>query len=283
MSELLIEGYEELKEVARGFVSGDLPNVIVVGPPGTMKTTTVGRIMPDPHVKESGMVSAYSLYRRLYENRNQLLLLDDVEEFLGRTTGQELIRSLTEHSTVKTLQWRTKQMLKEGVPSEFTTSTRCLIIANRIGNTGVWQSLRSRCHVVRYEPTWDEFLFTVREQGIFNDEEILNFAFENQAILGSPDLRRLKRAWEVKNSGIANRWQDVLGRPVEDASKWETNAAERTQAVHSLLEDHSFESTEERVKQFVEMGYGSRSTFFHYASLIRSRKEKASEDMAMAS
>ena len=275
--EIRIEGFEDLQAVARAFVAGELPHVIVCGPPGTMKTTTVSRAMPTQHIRESGMVSPYVLYQRLYQNKDQLLVMDDVEEFLSRTPGQELLRSLTETDGPKQIQWRTRNMGKDNVPDEFVTSTRCLIITNRLGNTPVWQALQSRCHVVRYEPSWDEFLFTVKELGVFDDDELLDYAAENQAVLGNPDLRRLMKARAVKQSGLRDHWKDVLGRPVEGSSKWETNAAERTQAVHSLLEDPSFGSVEERVRVFVERGMGSRSTFFHYASRIRRAASRSFE------
>jgi len=273
--EIRIEGVEGLRAVARGFVQGEFPHMIVCGPPGTMKTTTVTSEMPNPYVRESGMVSPYVLYQRLYESKDQLLVMDDVEEFLSRTTGQELLRSLTESSGQKQLQWRTRNMGKDQVPSEFTTTSRCLIISNRLGNTAVWRALRSRCHVVRYEPSWEEFLFTVRESGVFDDDEILDYAHEHHALLGSPDLRRLNKALEVKRSGLSHHWREVLGRPVDGSSQWEKNAADRTQAVHALLEDQSYGSMEERVRAFVEQGKGSRPTFFEYAKRIRHGGSKA--------
>jgi len=163
MDEIKIESHRDLERVTDEFVAGTLENVMVVGSPGTMKTTTVCRRITAPFIRQSGQVSPFELYVDLYLHRDQLLVLDDVEDFLARTAGQELVRTLTESGDTKEIQWRTRGMLRAGAPLSFTTATRCLVIANRIGNTGIWKAMRSRCHVFRYEPSWEEFLFTVEE------------------------------------------------------------------------------------------------------------------------
>ena len=82
------------------------------------------------------------------------------------------------------------------------------IIANEIGSDGVWSALKSRCHVIQVEFTWQELIREVRRSEWFKDEEILAFAEKNARCV--PDLRLLIKAQDMKRLRLGD-WRQLFG------------------------------------------------------------------------
>ena len=195
MAMIRINETKELKELCGKIAAGEVPAVMLVGPPGQGKTQTLtAAIGKRPHLPLRGRVSALSLYQNLYHHRDHLVLLDDTAEMLKDRQVQELLRDLCETTVPSLISWHTQSsILSEAkIPSSFLTESPLCVIANEIGRDGIWTALKSRCLVVEIEFTWQELIKEVRRTTWFGDEEILGYAEKNARCVA--DLRLLKKA-----------------------------------------------------------------------------------------
>jgi hypothetical protein len=211
MSTLRITRLKDLRKLGRKFAAGEIPAVMVVGPPGQGKTQTLlAAIGKRPHLPRRGRLSALSLYEDLYLHRDQLVVLDDTAEMLKDRNVQELLRDLSESTKSKQISWRTqsKILVDKGIPNSFVTTSHLCVVANVIGTGGVWPALKSRCMEVEVEFTWEELIEDVRRQMWFEDEEILTYAEMNARC--RPDLRLLEKALNQKRIKLGD-WRQVFG------------------------------------------------------------------------
>ena len=183
---------------------------MLVGPPGQSKTESVRQAFrKKKYLYLKGRVSALSFFEKLYMHRNMPVVLDDTSEMLKDKDVQEILRELMEHTEQRRISWQTQSRIldEKGLPKSFTTSSPVCVIANQIGNGGVWPALISRCHRFAVEFDWREVSRETRRVGWFSDEEILSFA-ENHATCRA-DVRLFNRAKELKNTKLQD-WQQLF-------------------------------------------------------------------------
>ena len=141
---------------------------------------------------------------------------------------------------------------RQGIPREFTTKSRVVIISNdwKTLNKNV-AALQDRGHVVLFQPSAAE----VHAQAgrWFDDQEIYEWFATNLHRVREPSLRHYVRAKELKAAGMD--WTEVLAAEAENP---------RARLAAELLASTAYGSTTARVKAFVEQGGGCRATFFNY-------------------
>ncbi len=252
-----LKTYDALQALAKGFAQGGANLVILLGKPGLMKTETIKRAVGNTRLLHVvGKKTAVDLYRDLFEFRNELVLLDDVDPLLDDKDGQVLIRGLTETTGTRTISWGTSRRLldKDGneIPKSFSTTSRVMIIANHWRKGGIFSAIESRGNKFLFKPSWKQ---VYQQAGTwFRDQEVLDYVHENLDGMRNPDVRLLKKAVELRNLALPGHdWQDVF-RPCMSTDRSQ-------QEVIRLLSIQGV-SQEERVRQFVDGGFGHRSLFF---------------------
>jgi hypothetical protein len=165
-----------------------------------------------------------------------------------------LLKCLCQTEEEKTVTWHSdaRSLERQGIPREFTTKSRVVIIAND------WKTLdknvaalQDRGHVLLFQPGAAE---VHRKAGTwFDDPEIFQWFAANLDRVREPSLRHYVRARELKAAGMD--WTGVLA--AEAGNRRERLAAE-------LLASAEHGSTAARVRAFVEKGGGCRATFFNY-------------------
>ena len=171
-----ISKYGQLRRAASGFAKGTAKNLAIVGAPGVGKTETIVRLLRhSPHVIVRGRKSAIDFYVQLFLNRDKLIILDDAEGLLADPAGRELVRDLTEHVGIKTLRWGTQSrvLTSKGVPSEFDTRSRLLILTNRLQAGDITEAISNRVLALTFEPSWVEVYRHACKW--VRDQEILDF------------------------------------------------------------------------------------------------------------
>ena len=149
--------------------------------------------------------------------------------------------------------------LPGGIPLEFTTKSRVVIISND------WKtldknvaSLQDRGHVLFFHPGAAE---VHRKAGTwFDDPETYHWFAANLHRIREPSLWHYVGAKELKAARMD--WTDVLA--AEDENRRARLAAE-------LLASDAYGSTAERVKAFVAQGGGCRGDLLHLPSHARRR------------
>src|SRR5262249_5898975 len=159
-------------------------------------------------------------------------------------SGVRLLKCLCQTEEEKAVAWHSdaKSLERQGIPREFTTRSRVVIISNdwRTLDKNV-AALQDRGHVLFFEPGAAE---VHRKAGtFFDDAEIYEWFAQNLHRVREPSLRHYVRAKELKAAGMD--WTEVLAAEGENR---------RARLVRELLESSAYESTAARVEAFVEQG-----------------------------
>lgn len=136
--------YDGLDRYIRAFASGAFNLLVLVGAPGLQKSRVVRDAMPDACWIE-GHATAMGIYKRLWEFRDQPVVIDDVDSLYADRAAVRLLKGLCQTDRRKTVAWESDApaLRREGIPRRFTTSSRVLIVAN------AWKTLN--VHVTALE------------------------------------------------------------------------------------------------------------------------------------
>ncbi len=257
-SPMLLHTYDDLRKYARAFADGHLNLLVVLGNPGLGKSQILKASIGDHACAIEGRTSAFGMYLRLFEHRNQPVLIDDVDELHRDRDAIRLLKSLCQTDHVKKLSWNSAASLgtKKSVPDTFTTTSNVAIVAND------WQrlnldiaALEDRGHVVEFVPEAIE----VHHQAAtwFWDQEVFDFIGTNLSLLEQPSFRHYVTAAELKQARLD--WRGgVLARCLSGTRL----------AVAQLKANSQFSSEEERARAFVAAGHGCRATYFNIAKTL---------------
>ena len=239
--------------------------MILTGGPGLAKSRTVKERLGGTVCWIEGNATAFGMYTRLFACRDQLVVIDDVDILYSNAACVRLLKCLCQTEEDKQLAWHSAAagMEREGIPRQFSTKSRVMIIAND------WQTLnrnvaavQDRGHLISFEPPPEEVHGRVARW--FDDEEILAWFQRHLSLFDRLSMRDYVRAAELKRAGLD--WMQVsLPR----------NLPTKTLLVAQLKDDESYRTEEERVQAFVSIGAGCRATYFNHARQldhIRSRR-----------
>lgn len=256
---LRLTTYERLEGYLRAFAAGHFHLLIVVGPGGLAKSRSVRAVLGGKGCWIEGNATPFGMYVKLYRHRDQFVVIDDVDALYADRSGVRLLKCLCQTEEEKAVAWHSdaKSLERQGIPREFVTKSRVVIIANdwRTLDRNV-AALQDRGHVLLFEPDAAE---VHRQAGTwFDDAEIYEWFAANLHRVREPSMRHYVRARELKAAGMD--WTDVLAAEAE-------NRRERLAA--ELLASAAYASTAERVQAFVAQGGGCRATFFNYRRKIK--------------
>jgi hypothetical protein len=247
--------YAHLGRFVEGFINGHFPLMILIGGPGVGKSEMFRGALADmERCWIEGNVTAFGMYERLYNHRDQTVVIDDVDCLCSTPASINLLKSLCQTVEEKLVSWSSRRRYLEnhGLPAEFKTTSKVIVITNnwRTLNRNV-TALEDRGIVIRFEPSAEEVHTQAGKW--FKDAEIYGWFGMNLSRVVTPTFRNYIRAAQLKAAGMD--WTTVLaGVP----------KANREALALELIRDQSFTSTNDRAKAFVEKGGGSRSTFFNY-------------------
>lgn len=253
-----IATYDGLDRYVHAFAAGAFNLLVLVGAPGLQKSRVVRDALPDACWIE-GHATALGIYLRLWEHRDEPVVIDDVDSLYADRTALRLLKSLCQTERRKTVAWETDApaLRNNGVPKRFTTSSQVMIIANAWKTLNVHvTALEDRGHLLHFEPSVLEV--HARTAGWFWDQEVFDWIGEHLHLITRPSMRLYRAAWELKAAGMD--WRGQL------LARWLSGSR---LLVARLLADPSFPTEEARAKAFVEHGGGCRATYFNHAKRLR--------------
>jgi hypothetical protein len=246
--------YERLEEYLTAFAQGHFHLLILVGAGGLAKSRSVRAVLDGKACWIEGNATPFGMYVKLYRHRDQFVVIDDVDALYADRSGVRLLKCLCQTEEAKSVAWHTdaRSLERLGVPREFTTKSRVVIISNdwKTLNKNV-AALQDRGHVVLFQPSAAEVHAQAGKW--FEDREIYQWFATNLHRVREPSLRHYVRAKELKAAGMD--WTEVLADEAENP---------RARLAAELLASVTHSSTAARVKAFVEQGGGCRATFFNY-------------------
>jgi len=255
-SAISVTTYDELEKFIRAFAAGHLNLLMLIGPGGVAKSQTVRQAVGEGACWIEGNASAFGIYTKLYQHKDSLVVIDDVDSLYSDRAAIRLLKCLCQTDASKRVAWETNAVGKDGIPKEFVTTSRVIIIANE------WKTLsrdvaavQDRGHLVAFEPSPIEVHRKVGEW--FEDETIYRWMGEHLHLIPNHSMRLYKRAAELQAAGI-NWVQHILA-----------DIPEKARLVAELRADPSFESENERIIAFIDRGGGSRATYFNHKKRLR--------------
>lgn len=206
-----------------------------------------------------GNATACGLYAKAYRCQNRPLVIDDVDRLYADKVAVRLLTCLAQTDSIKRVSWHSasQAIAAEGIPREFETRTRLILIANdwRTLNNNV-VAVQDRGHMIDFRPTPEEV--HARVAAWFADEEVYAWFGPHLAMIPRPLVQHDVRAKELTDAGLD--WRAMIGGQVMST---------KIQLVAELRYDPSYAAEAERVEAFKAHGGGSRATYFNQVRKLR--------------
>ena len=266
---ILVTTYAQLSLYLRRFAAGQLGLLLLLGRCGTGKThhakeaLGIGSVTGDagqaPALYVEGHVQAFGLYRKLWECRDQPVVLDDLDRLYADPNCVRMLKPLCTAQRQKTISWITNATHSgSDVPDHFTTTSHVALIANewRTLNPNV-RALEDRAIILRFDPPNGEVHRKAGEW--FDDPEV--YAFIGQRINQVPalSLRHYEKGRRLRQAGFED-WRESLIRMLRPDP--------RLLLVAELQIDPALVTEEARVARFCRQTGFSRATYFRMKARV---------------
>jgi hypothetical protein len=203
------------------------------------------------------------LYCELYRHRDQLVIIDDVDQLCTDRDSITLLKCVCQTVPVKRVRWLTAAPLlrREGIPYEFETRSKVAIIGNawKKLNPNI-EAVNDRGILVTFEPTAEEVHEWVR--GWYVDrqisDEVFNFIGDHLDLIVTPSARHYVTAQQAMNASLT--WQGALYKT------WDLS--DELIAAAGLVADEAL-TPKEREAEFQKATGKSRATYHRLVQQLR--------------
>ena len=198
--------YSHVEHLLQTFSSGVYDFLILEGDAGIGKSRFVSNFLEESdiyHVKIQGKITAIQFYETLYTFQDAIIVLDDIPTSASMYDFWNLLLQVCQSEPVKTVNWKTRGKLAEGIPSQFETTSRIVYLCNDWHAKNTYApALESRGFHVKFHPTSEEILQYA--QG-FILEEVIQFFQQYLPFQPVINLRQLHYAQQLLEKSFP--WQ----------------------------------------------------------------------------
>lgn len=195
----------------------------------------------------------FGLYRQLWEFRDQLVVLDDLDRLYADQDCVRLLKPLCNTVRQKHLSWLTNVTANDrSLPSSFTTSSSVILICNewKSLNPNV-RALEDRAIILHFCP--DNAAVHRKVQEWFEDREVYDFLGKLLPLIPEISMRHYCKGAHLRRAGLTDWRRSLLQMVLPDARK---------AAVVAVQNDPALTTEEQRVAEFVSITGASRATYF---------------------
>lgn len=165
----LKEYYRNFRNYVRAVAQEHHTALMVESPPGLGKSYQITQILTNElgdngWAKHSGFSSPMEFYETLYEHRNKVLFLDDIEGLLGNRRALANLKQATwDESGQRTVEWKSSSSKLEA-PKKFQYNGRIIMCFNDVPDDDpIVESLKSRTLFYELDFTYEERLGIIAE------------------------------------------------------------------------------------------------------------------------
>jgi hypothetical protein len=203
----VITTYAELKEYTLGFANGHIPFLLLVGTPGSGKSSQMKADLEGKHIKWiDNHATTLGLYCAVYEANNRPVVLDDVNHFISSKLSCSLMKALTQtEKKGKHISWEspTKILEDREVPRDYVTKSPICMIGNMWDSKNAdYAAIQDRALPVAFCPTAQTIHDRVLELGWCKDKEITTWIGERLTDCPQPSMRHYYSAGCYKRAGM---------------------------------------------------------------------------------
>lgn len=146
------ERFNFLQDLTTMVVTGITPSLVVTGPGGNGKTSTVMSVVQSAldssaYITFKGYSTARGLYNTLYDNNGKLIIFDDCDSVLEDKVSLNILKSALDSYDKRAISWMAKMNKGDVYPSQFDFTGRIIFISNKEGRN-LDSAIRSRSLMV---------------------------------------------------------------------------------------------------------------------------------------
>jgi hypothetical protein len=264
---ITIRSYAELDWLLQAFADGKFTLLYILSRPGRGKTELAKTIAKSDWLVRQGYNTAVRIYCDLFYYRNKPVILDDICGLDQKEPGQYLLTSLCQTTQTKTVSHNAASKILEdsGIPNQFLTTSKVLILANRTGSGAHWGAILDRAMLYYFDPTVPEmhnyaatwFPKTAQEVYGFIAENLDHFDPERFSLRAYHQGRQL---WLAKGD-----WQGYL------RSLWQTDLHFGFDAI---MQDATLSNPQKMARAIKELGL-PKTTAYVWAEKWRHEHDDA--------
>src|SRR5262245_3468872 len=102
---LFLTTYDRLEQYLHAFAQGHFHLLILVGAAGLAKSRSVRAILGNPTCWIEGNATPFGMYVKLYRQRDQFVVIDDVDGLYADRGGIRLLKCLCQTEEEKSVAW----------------------------------------------------------------------------------------------------------------------------------------------------------------------------------
>lgn len=256
---IVLTTYESLRHLAGAVADGLIPFLILVGNPGLGKTRTFRDTLGEKAHILHGRVSPIHLHIEAYRHRGQILGIDDVHGLLDNPAGVDYLKDFFQTEPIRAVSWltATKVLEEAGVPREYTLSRPGFLITNNLPRLEEkLPALADRAQLTVFDPPPLE----IHQAAVpwCKHQEVFDYIGDHLHLIRGLTLRTYDEMAGWKTIGYD--WRSLL----VDGKR-----AQAGHLVAQLKADPGFRTEEDRVRRFIELGAGKRTTYFDVARQLK--------------
>lgn len=214
---MIIKTYDGLRRKVGFFAERKIPLMVIEGVPGIGKTHNAAKACAgQERVILRAHATPAAIIKRLYENRNCIIIIDDIDGFMSNPSVKSLMKMLCELEEEKTIYWDSTASVFAGMVTPFDGRWETIVCCNRMGSLDMdLQAVLNRGIVIRFEPSNAEILEEL--QSWFADKEILGEMRQWKNAATRFDFRMALLAKCLKDAG--DDWKQYLQEEMEISEK----------------------------------------------------------------
>ena len=131
------ERFDFIESFVEMVANNKAKSLIISGSGGTGKTYTVLKKLTEMNKSENddfvvykGYSSAKGLYRILFENKNKIIILDDLDSIFKDATATNLLKAALDSYDKRIITWNVENMLCDDMPKRFEFEGSVIFISN---------------------------------------------------------------------------------------------------------------------------------------------------------
>jgi len=253
---------EEYFKVLDLFFESKNKGILVIGRSGIGKTLLTLEYLAKNKIKYdliSGYVSPMMFYKKLYENRKGVLVLDDVLNLFEDKQIISLLLSALDYTKAKVC-WVSNAVLNNGLPEEFEFRGKIIIIRNQVNGDGeIFRALINRCIVYKMQLSREDILREIEKERKY--KELAEWVRQNLLDVNFRNWELAKRIYEKFEN-----WEEMIRKLLIDYDGFD----EIDRVILQIFEKHKSLSNNMKAKLFTEKTGMHRATFFRRLKYLKS-------------
>lgn len=208
------EHFRTAKDYVRTLLRADTVHALVIeGEAGLGKSFTTVQTLKEAGLKAEDFVVINShstpleLYHLLYNNRNEIVILDDIGSLWDDKISIGIILAALWNPTGKRMVSYFSSTSKLNAPQQFEFGGKIIILTNRLPQE--LETIRSRCFCLTLKFSFAEKLRLIRAMCDINKMpfEIVEFIEQSARPVHKLNFRLLFKIYEIYRHNINNGWQ----------------------------------------------------------------------------